>query len=89
MNLKHRRITGLFTIIGWGIVSHGTGRSGYGPETNRAADSYIGAASPRSRLAGLGALFEILQEGNNLAFTESAFLHLRTTLIGIIYSQLA
>lgn len=42
-----------------------------------------------ARLADLGAQLDLLEDGNDLGFTESGFLHVETPLVGILYSQLA
>lgn len=42
-----------------------------------------------ARLADLGAQFDLLEDGNDLAFTESGFLYVETPSVGILYSQLA
>ena len=42
-----------------------------------------------ARLADLRAQFDLLEDGNDLAFTESGFLHVETPLVGILCSQLA
>jgi hypothetical protein len=41
-----------------------------------------------ARLADLGAQLDLLEDGNDLAFTESGFLHVGTPLVGILYFQL-
>lgn len=40
-------------------------------------------------LADLGTQLDLLEDGNDLAFTESGFLHVETPMVGILYSQLA
>ena len=41
-----------------------------------------------ARLANLCAQFDLLEDGNNLTFTESGFLHVETPRLGILYSQI-
>jgi hypothetical protein len=40
-----------------------------------------------ARLADLGAELNVLEDGNDLAFTESGFLHVETPSVGILYLQ--
>lgn len=49
----------------------------------RLADAVLPA-----RLADLGTQLDLLKDGNDLAFTESGFLHVETPLVEILYSQL-
>lgn len=51
----------------------------------RLADAVLPA-----RLADLGAQFDLLEDDNDLAFTESGFLHVEENpLVGILYCRLA
>ncbi len=50
----------------------------------RLADAVLPA-----RLADLGTQLDLLEDGNDLAFTESGFLHVETPLVGILYCRLA
>ena len=40
-----------------------------------------------ARFTDLGAQLDLLEDGNDLAFTESRFLHVETPLVGILYSH--
>ena len=41
-----------------------------------------------ARFADLGAQLDLLEDGNDLAFTESCFLHVGTSLVGILYRRM-
>ncbi len=42
-----------------------------------------------TRLADLGAQLDLLEDRDDLAFTESRFLHVGTPFVGILYFRLA
>ena len=48
----------------------------------------IAHAALAAGLTHLGAKLDLLEDGNNLTFTESGFLHVETPRLGILYSQI-